>query len=192
MSHLLLKQKLMKGRAEIGKGVEPFRKGAVSRKQRNVQKKEAGARKVSWVSISTLSWTHSTLQFMTCESVQLHSFKIRQKINTCLRKIGSIRRMPGSHGLIESQFGASQQQQTPTQLPKPHLLPSPTSPNGWAELEFPSPSQISCFLSKWAFLWLFCCLINLPYSQKFNSLNFDKSCLTPKFHGKSHLSFAEH
>lgn len=40
MSNILLKQKLMKGRVEIGKGVEPFTKrGAVRRGEKNMQKK---------------------------------------------------------------------------------------------------------------------------------------------------------
>lgn len=33
----------MKGRAEIGKGEEPFKKGVLSRGEKNMQKKEARA-----------------------------------------------------------------------------------------------------------------------------------------------------
>lgn len=44
--------------------------------------------------------------------------KIAQEINTYLIKMRNIYRMPGSHSLTESQFGASQQHLTPTQLLK--------------------------------------------------------------------------
>ena len=43
----------MKGRAEIGKGEEPFKKGVLSRGEKNMQKKEARALKVSWGCTST-------------------------------------------------------------------------------------------------------------------------------------------
>lgn len=39
MSNPFQKQKLMKGRAEIGKDEEPFQKGAFSRGEKNKQKK---------------------------------------------------------------------------------------------------------------------------------------------------------
>lgn len=40
MSNALQKQKLMKGRAEIGKGEEAFKKGDFSRGEKNKQKKK--------------------------------------------------------------------------------------------------------------------------------------------------------
>lgn len=55
MSNILLKQKLMKGRAEVGKGEEPFKKGALSGGKKYAGKKEAQALKRSWAWISILS-----------------------------------------------------------------------------------------------------------------------------------------
>lgn len=89
MSNLLLKQKLMKGRIEIGKGVDAFKKRAVRDGEKNMQKKTGQ---------STEGQPGQDLHFDPIheyESVQLYSFKIRQKINTYLRKMGSIHRMPG-------------------------------------------------------------------------------------------------
>lgn len=56
MRNLLLKQKLMKGRVEIGKGMSPLRKRELSEKERKIcRKRQASALKVSQVRISTLS-----------------------------------------------------------------------------------------------------------------------------------------
>jgi len=43
----------MKGRAETGKGEEPFKKRAFSCGEKNMQKEEARALKVSWGCTST-------------------------------------------------------------------------------------------------------------------------------------------
>lgn len=45
----------MKGRAEVGKGEEPFKKGALSGGKKYAGKKEAQALKRSWAWISILS-----------------------------------------------------------------------------------------------------------------------------------------
>lgn len=123
------------------------------------------------------------------ESVQLYSFKIRQEINTYLRKTGSIYRVPGSHSLTEPLVWASQQFPALTLLLKLPLIP--VSPRRLGRAEFPSSSQGSCWVlphvsfpgQMGILVWL-CCLRDLQHCLKYNSPVFHFPRLTVEVHGK--------
>ena len=87
MSNPLQKQKLMKGRAEIRKDEEPFKKGAFSRGEKNKQKKTFSEGHLGLCFYFTLNLLYPSHMR---ERVQVQSFKIKQKIDTYLRKMGRI------------------------------------------------------------------------------------------------------